>query len=242
MSGSEVQISHLEHRYGSQRIAEDFSLEIGSGEFVCLLGASGSGKSTILRLIAGFEKPTGGKVNVKTTGATSFVFQEPQLLPWRSVLKNVLLPLELKGEDQTAALKKAGEILDWVGLKEALPKFPHQLSGGMKMRVSLARALVSEPKLLLMDEPFSALDENTRHLLQEELREIWQKSKMTIVFVTHSISEAAFLSERAVLLKGDPMRVILDQSISYDPPRNSQIRMHPSYLEQVKNLTDQFTL
>lgn len=175
-----------------------------SGEFVSLLGPSGCGKSTLLKIIAGLRFPTQGKVEIQgpseQSKKISYVFQEAQLLPWRTVLGNVTLPLELLKVSNVEAEFNARKALERVGLIDFESYYPSALSGGMKMRVSLARALVTEPELLLLDEPFAALDEVTRFRLDEELRNLWSQSKMTVLFVTHSISEAAFLSDRIVLL------------------------------------------
>lgn len=182
----------------------DFKVQ--PGEFIALLGPSGCGKSTLLKMIAGLREPTQGKVVVGDEGATaqekriSYVFQDAYLLPWRKVLGNVTLPLELLGATKVEAEFKARKSLERVGLIDFESFYPANLSGGMKMRVSLARALVTEPNLLLLDEPFAALDEVTRLKLDQDLRDLWSESQMTVLFVTHSISEAAFLTDRIFML------------------------------------------
>jgi NitT/TauT family transport system ATP-binding protein len=229
-----VEIEHLTRKFNKNIILEDFSLQIRAGSFVALLGSSGSGKSSLLRLIAGLDQPDAGKISVQSERAfqMSFVFQDANLLPWRSVRENLQLVLELTG------LKgEVREVLELVGLTEHADKFPNQLSGGMRMRASVARALMTRPNL---DEPFAALDENTRYHLQEELYQIWQKQKMTIIFVTHSISEAVFLSERAILIGGSPARVVLDHPISLNRVRNAELRTTPEYLANIKVLSEHF--
>jgi NitT/TauT family transport system ATP-binding protein len=222
------------------KVVDQVSLSIQSGEFVALLGPSGCGKSTFLRLAAGLESPSSGELTIDSYGSShfrSFVFQESTLLPWRTVLKNVMLPLELRGLPIVEAEELAITELKRVGLGHTLKQFPFQLSGGMKMRVSLARALVTKPQLLLMDEPFSALDENARHALQDELRGIWESRPLTILFVTHSVSEAVFLSNRVVVLSKRPARVVLDHSVGLGD-RTPKLRTSPVFLEEIKKIYD----
>jgi NitT/TauT family transport system ATP-binding protein len=212
------------------------TFSIAPGEFVSLLGPSGSGKSTLLRMIAGLETADSGSLRVES-GSRSFVFQDAALLPWRTVLQNVMLPLELTGAHRASA--RAGEARDalaMVGLADAADLYPNQLSGGMKMRVSVARALVSKPSLLLFDEPFAALDERTRHRLQEDLRSLWLSFGMTVVFVTHSASEAVFVSDRAIVLSGSPGRVLDDHAISLGRERTDPLRSDPRYIEEIAYL------
>ncbi len=216
-SGAQVEIKSVSKKFSGRDIVFDnISFTVAAGDFVSLLGPSGCGKSTLLRLIAGLEKADAGSVNVESQVPVqrSFVFQEPTLLPWRTVFKNVVLPFELRKQKIETA--HALGILEAVGLKDAINKFPHQLSGGMKMRVSIARALVTQPSLLLLDEPFSALDETTRYLLQTDLRQLWSNLGMTVVFVTHSLAEAVFLSERIIALRDKPAKIILDETLSFD--------------------------
>lgn len=192
-------------------VVRSLDLQIPKGQFLCLLGPSGCGKSTLLRMIAGLELPDEGVV--RTSGAKiSYVFQEPQLLPWRTTLENVMLPLELEGaEDHVQFRERARLALVSVGLGESLEKMPHELSGGMKMRASLARALVTKPDLLLLDEPFAALDEVTRFHLQDDLLSYWRGFQMTVIFVTHSMSEAAYLGQRQIVFSKRPATVIADR-------------------------------
>lgn len=221
-------------------VVENLDLVIPRGQFVCLLGPSGCGKSTLLRLIAGLDAPDSGAIEVQTAsaGKVSYVFQEPHLLPWRSALENVMLPLELRGNTDKIR-ERAARSLSRVGLGEALEKKPHELSGGMKMRVSLARALVTDPEVLLLDEPFAALDELTRHHLQEDLLRYWQTGKMTVLFVTHSISEAAFLGQRQIVFSNRPARVMADRAtgLSERSFENSQeLRLSAKFQSEVREL------
>jgi len=188
----------------------DVSFSIRRGEFLSLLGASGCGKTTLLRIVAGLLAPDAGNVNWKDGARpreTGFVFQEPALMPWASVGANIRLPLRLLGVDDRTAALRTREALSQVGLEKFGDTYPHELSGGMKMRASLARALIVKPKLLLMDEPFAALDEISRFKLNDELLALWQKLGCTIVFVTHSVFEAAYLSTRTLVMSQRPGRI-----------------------------------
>lgn len=202
------------------------NLTVNDGDFVSLLGPSGCGKSTLLNIIAGLEKSTQGEVLVDdqvVTGPASdrvMVFQEAALFPWLSVIDNVMFGLKIKGIPSKQAQEMAQETLKMVHLSRFTKAYPHELSGGMRQRVAIARALVMNPKYLLMDEPFGALDEQTKLLLHSELQDIWQKTKKTIVFVTHSIHEAVQLSNRIVLLGTRPGRIIKEFSIPYSQPRS----------------------
>ena len=202
-----VRISHVTKRYGSGPIVlEDVSLDIAPGEFVCLLGASGCGKSTLLNLIAGLEKTTAGDIQTPATGA-SVMFQESALMPWLTARQNVELALRLRGVPRAQRRDEAMRLLGTVNLAEARDKRPHELSGGMRQRVALARALAQDRDVLLMDEPFAALDAITRDLLHEELERVWRATGRTIVFVTHNVREAARLGQRVILLSSRPGRV-----------------------------------
>ncbi len=242
VSGVGLSIERLGRNFSNISILKDFNLEIESGEFVSLLGPSGCGKSTLLRLIAGLDQGSSGKIELSEKGASrSFVFQEANLLPWRSLRENLELVFELsEGGLNRVSSEKIKATLELVGLAPDAEKFPNQLSGGMRMRASVARALLNQPKLLLLDEPFSALDENTRFRLQEELHAIWQKQKMTVVFVTHSISEAVFLSTRAVVIGGVPATVLLNQNIELSGLRNSNLRTDSQYVSLVKSISKCF--
>jgi NitT/TauT family transport system ATP-binding protein len=218
-------------------VIKTFNLQVMAGDFISFLGPSGCGKSTLLRLLADFEKVDSGAIKIGIPGThfkRSFVFQEAHLLPWRTVLKNVCLPLELQNISGAEAL--AHDALKKVGLSDAVKKYPNQLSGGMKMRVSLARALVTNPDLLLLDEPFAALDETSRHQLQEDLRSLWQERSMTVVFVTHSISEAVFLSNRAVVLSPRPAQIKMDLKLDLPPERGSDLRLSEKFLSEMRKI------
>jgi NitT/TauT family transport system ATP-binding protein len=205
------------------------NLAIAAGEFLAILGPSGCGKSTLLRMIAKLAEPDGGRIAAEPDGfRTGFVFQDAHLLPWRTVLDNAALPLELQGASVEQRYQPARAVLEQVGLRDAEALYPAQLSGGMRMRVSLARALVTEPKLLLLDEPFAALDEITRFHLEVQLRDLWQRRQMTVIFVTHSISEAAFIANRAVVLARRGGAIKLDRKMELPAERTNQLRADPS--------------
>ena len=215
------------------------SLAIAEGDFIALLGPSGCGKSTLLRLLAGLDRPDRGRLSwhdaAPAAGEIGFVFQDPTLLPWASASENVFLPLRLRGIGRGAAAPRVAEALAKVGLAGFERARPAQLSGGMRMRVSIARALVSRPKLLLMDEPFAALDEFTRHKLQADVQTWSRDAGCTIVFVTHSIYEAAFLARRIVLMSPRPGRIIGE--IAADLPAGPARRVDPAYAALVADIT-----
>jgi NitT/TauT family transport system ATP-binding protein len=207
-------------------------LVIGRHEFVSLLGPSGCGKSTALRLIAGLGRPTRGRIvgpEGAARGAVGFVFQEPTLMPWATVFDNVWLPLRLQGIGRREAEPRVGEVLAMVGLADFAHAYPRELSGGMKMRVSIARALVTRPSLLLMDEPFAALDEITRLKLNDELLALWRAQSWTVVFVTHSVYESVYLSTRIVVMAPRPGRVVADLPIDAPWPRDEAFRTSTAY-------------
>jgi NitT/TauT family transport system ATP-binding protein len=213
-----------------------FDLDVKRGEFVSLLGPSGCGKSTALRLIAGLTEPSSGTVSVSRRASEAhaghsigFVFQEPTLMPWASVRDNVRLPLRLAHVPAAEADQRIGEALAQVGLAEFTEAYPRELSGGMKMRVSLARALVTSPDILLMDEPFAALDEITRFRLNNDLLELWRKLHMTIIFVTHSVFESVYLSQRVIVMSQRPGRFNAEFRIDTPEPRVEDFRMSASY-------------
>ncbi|MDE2516451.1 MAG: ABC transporter ATP-binding protein [Rhodospirillales bacterium] len=219
----------------------DISLAIAEGEFLALLGPSGCGKSTLLRLIAGLDRPDGGRIvwaggAAPPAGQVGFVFQDATLLPWASAAENVFLPLRLAGLSWDAAKGRVRDALGAVGLDGFAEARPHALSGGMRMRVSIARALVTRPRLLLMDEPFAALDEFTRHRLQADLRALWLQAGCTVIFVTHSIYEAAFLARRVVLMSPRPGR-IASEIAGLDQPEGAARRMHAAYAALVGRIS-----
>ncbi len=216
-----VRVTSLTKVFGSGRTAvtalDDISLTVGQGELVCILGASGCGKSTLLNLVAGLERPTRG--SVECAGQPSFMFQEAALFPWLSVERNVELPLRLRHVPGAARRARVAELLDLVQLGSFARRQPHELSGGMRQRVALARALAHEAEVLLMDEPFGALDAMTRDILHDELERIWLATGRTILFVTHNVREAARLGDRIVLLTSRPGRVAETFPVDITRPR-----------------------
>jgi NitT/TauT family transport system ATP-binding protein len=210
---------------------DNVDMTIGEGDFVSLLGPSGCGKSTALRLIAGLSTPTSGSIDRPGAAgdAVGFVFQEPTLLPWASVFDNVWLPLRLKGVSKAKAAPAVMEMLERVHLHRFASAVPRELSGGMKMRVSIARALVTRPRVLLMDEPFAALDEITRFKLNNDLLDLWQDQRFTTVFVTHSVFESAFLSNRIIVMAARPGRVFQELPVEAPYPRDEAFRTSPDY-------------
>ena len=241
-TGSEVLVDNVRRVFDTGLVAVDgVSLRVRAGEFLAILGPSGSGKSTLLRMIAGLDRPTAGRIAVEhgAAGASTnlaYVFQDAHLLPWRNVLRNVLLPLELTGTPRAERRDKAMAAIAMVGLGGFERSYPSQLSGGMRMRVSLARALVSQPRLLLLDEPFAALDEITRHQLDEQLRQLWVRTSMTVIFVTHSLMEATFLAERAIVVSKRPAQIVLDHQIDLPPDRPASIRGEPAFAREMGTL------
>jgi NitT/TauT family transport system ATP-binding protein len=211
-------------------------LDVGEGEFVALLGPSGCGKSTALRLIAGLNAPTSGSVGVAHRAgrlgagqSIGFVFQEPTLMPWTTVAENVRLPLKLSHAPAAEANTRVEEVLARVGLSEFAAAFPRELSGGMKMRVSLARALVTDPDILLMDEPFAALDEITRFRLNDDLLALWRDLRKTVVFVTHSVFESVYLAQRVIVMTARPGRIGAEFRIDAPEPRGEDFRTSADY-------------
>ena len=218
-------------------VIDGMDLRIDAGEFLAVLGPSGCGKSTLLRIIARLSMPDGGRIVTEPEQyPTAFVFQDAHLLPWRTVLDNAALPLELMGVEREARYATARAALQQVSLHEAEDRYPAQLSGGMRMRASLARALVTQPRLLLLDEPFAALDEITRFRLDTHLRELWKMRGITVVFVTHSISEAAFLANRAVVLTKRGGGIKLDRQLNLPLERNDDLRLDPRLGHELKVL------
>jgi NitT/TauT family transport system ATP-binding protein len=213
-------------------------LDVAAGEFVALLGPSGCGKSTLLRLIAGLDRPDAGEVSHEGADDVAFVFQDAHLLPWRTVLGNVALPLELRGVPAADRVAAARAAIAEVGLADAEGRRPAELSGGMRMRVSLARALVTRPRLLLLDEPFAALDELTRQRLDDQLRELWLSLGMTVLFVTHSITEAAYLADRAVVFSPRPARIVADRRLDLPRHRTGPLRTEASFARESRVLYD----
>lgn len=224
-------------RSGVQAL-RDLDLAIGRSQFVSIVGPSGCGKSTFLRLVAGLDAPTGGTLGVHSRDplGLAFVFQDATLLPWRSVAHNITLPLELRRE---AAEERVAQTLELVGLSDFADAYPAQLSGGMRMRVSIARALVTRPQILLLDEPFGALDEITRHRLNEELSRLWQEDRWTGLFVTHNVSEAVFLSQRVLVMSARPGRILADVAIPFPYPRSPYLRSTPEFIRIANGISRQ---
>jgi NitT/TauT family transport system ATP-binding protein len=234
-SASVVTLRRVGRTFANGVVAlDDLDLAVREGEFLSLLGPSGCGKSTALRLIAGLSEPTRGEVVWspelrQRNRAIGFVFQEPTLLPWADVETNVFLPLRLARVTRQAASAKIAEVLERVGLREFARSFPRQLSGGMKMRVSIARALVTEPKLLLMDEPFAALDEITRFHLNDDLLALWRTLGKTVVFVTHSVFESVYLSTRILVMTPAPGRIFAELPTDVPDHRDERFRTSAEY-------------
>lgn len=222
---------------------EDFSLDVRAGDFLSLLGPSGCGKSTVLRLIAGLINPTSGNIawpgssEMDHRGEIGFVFQEPTLMPWADVADNVWLPLRLRGVSKRDAKDRIAECLSLVGLQDFAKAYPRELSGGMKMRVSIARALIVKPKLLLMDEPFAALDEITRFKLNDDLLALQNTLRCTIVFVTHSVYESAYLSNRIAVMSPRPGRIVTEIADEQRRTRDDEFRTSLRYAELCRDVS-----
>jgi NitT/TauT family transport system ATP-binding protein len=237
-SRSAVRIDHVSKVYGTEgnslHALDDITLHVAPGEFVCLLGASGCGKSTLLNLVAGLDRPTAGSID---TGArrTGLMFQESALFPWLTARGNVELPLKIRKVPRAERRRKADELLDLVNLGAFGDKLPHELSGGMRQRVALARSLAQEADVLLMDEPFGALDAMTRDVLHDELERIWRETGVTVVFVTHNVREAVRLGDRVILLSSRPGRIVEEYPIGIPRPRRLD---SAEVAEQARVITD----
>jgi len=240
-----INIKNLEKRYTSltgnvTTALSDVTLDVREGEFVTVVGPSGCGKSTLLRIIAGLLPYEKGTVTVRgqevknPVDGIGMVFQTPALLPWRKVLQNVLLPIEIMKEDEKKYRKKALELLELAGLKGFEDRYPFELSGGMQQRVSICRALIHDPPILLMDEPFGALDAMTRDEMNLELLRIWDEKRKTVVFVTHSIPEAVFLADRVAVMSCTPGTVISEEDIDIGRPRDLRVRTTRKFSEYVE--------
>jgi len=227
----------FEGRTASTRALAGVNLTVGDGEFLCILGPSGCGKTTILRILAGLETPTTGAVEMRRSGdhnrpLNSMVFQEHSLLPWLTVIDNAAFGLEMRGLPRKLRYEKARAFLETVGLASFSSHYPHQLSGGMKQRVSLARAFVNDPEVLLMDEPFASLDAQNKILLQDELLKIWEQNKKTVVYITHSIDEALMLGDRIVVMTAAPGKVKEIIDVDFGRPRDIfEIKAKPQFGE-----------
>jgi NitT/TauT family transport system ATP-binding protein len=243
MQAAVIHLEHVEKRFASGLLAlSDVSLHVGSNEFVALLGPSGCGKSTVLRLAAGLDRPSSGRISAPALSAnaaadTAYVFQDPTLMPWASVFDNVWLPLRLAGVSRVQAHERINAALHSVGLQDFAQSFPAELSGGMKMRASIARALVTQPRVLLMDEPFAALDEFTRQKLNTDLLSWWQARPLAVLFVTHSVFEAVFLSQRVLVMGARPGRVLAEVVIDEPCPRHAAFRTSTRYAQACAQIT-----
>ena len=236
--GAAVSIGALTKVFGQGPAAvvalEGLNIEVRAGEFVCVIGASGSGKSTLLHILAGLDEATAGEVRIESRHV-ALMFQEAALFPWLTAQKNVELPLRLRGVEKEERRRRARELLDLVQLSDAVGRRPHQLSGGMKQRVALARAFAQDADLLLMDEPFGALDAMTRDALHQELEFLWRKGEFSVVFVTHNVREAVRLGDRVVLLTSRPGRVAQVFDVDIDRPRRHNT---PEVGELSRSITD----
>jgi NitT/TauT family transport system ATP-binding protein len=239
-----IEIAEVSKRYGAARaVLEAIDLRVVKEEFVTLIGASGCGKSTMLKLISGLTAPSGGAIRVdgmtpaNAREIVSYIFQDATLLPWRTVRQNVGLGLELEGASKERRTERTSALLELVGLGHVADAYPRELSGGMKMRVSIARALTTSPRLLLMDEPFAALDEMSRDRLNEELLRLRAEQNWTAVFVTHSVAEAVFLSTRIVVLAPNPGRIHATIAVELPFPRTAALRVTPAFEELVARVS-----
>ncbi|MCC7368136.1 MAG: ABC transporter ATP-binding protein [Chloroflexi bacterium] len=243
-----IAIDHVGKVYNNGTVAlEDISFDVHEGEFVSLVGPSGCGKSTLLRMVAGLGAISSGQILVEglpptkarqEKNDTAFVFQDANLMPWRTALGNVELPLELRGEGKEARRATAATALEQVGLGDALKAYPRELSGGMRMRVSLARALAAHPRLLMMDEPFGALDEITRQRLNGELLRLCSLANWTVVFVTHNVFEAVYLSTRILVMSARPGRIVAEVPVPLPHPRVPEIRTDPEFTRIVREVVE----
>jgi NitT/TauT family transport system ATP-binding protein len=227
---------------------KDITLSLGDGELVSVVGASGCGKTTLLRIIGGLAEKYGGELRLKgratagnPRGDVGIVFQDANLLPWRNILQNVLLPTQVLRLNKRASIARARELIELVGLKGFENKYPFELSGGMRQRVSIARALVHDPSVLLMDEPFGALDALTRETMNAEVLKIWEKTRKTVFMITHSIAEAVFMSDRVIVMSPRPGRIIAEKRIGLPRPRNLDLLSDESfggYTREIRRLLD----
>lgn len=251
---TEIKIENLSMKYPNKNGGEpvtalqNVNLDIKQGEFISLLGSSGCGKTTLLRIIADLLQPTEGKITVR--GETprdirlkkkyGVVFQNPVLYDWRTIRRNICMPMELMGMKKAERTKQVTKMLDLVGLQDFGKRYPYELSGGMQQRVGIARALAINPEILLMDEPFSALDEFTREKLHVDLLEIWRKTNKTVIFVTHNISEAVFLSDRVVVLSPHPGRVSTVIDINLPRPRDMESKQTTEFYDYITKIRNSF--
>jgi NitT/TauT family transport system ATP-binding protein len=245
-----IVVSSLEKTYATRgrtqvQALAGISVEIGAGEFITIVGQSGCGKTTLLKILAGLLQGSAGSVTLRGQSVDEpsrdigIVFQDPVLLPWRTVFDNVMLPVEVLGLERKSSAKRGMDLLGLVGLRGFEEKYPHELSGGMRQRVAIARALVHDPSLLLMDEPFGALDAMTREFMNLELLRIWKESGKTIVFITHSIPEAAFLADRVIVMSARPGRIKAEVAVDLPHPRLYTIKTTPAFSALKARLTEE---
>jgi NitT/TauT family transport system ATP-binding protein len=243
-----IALQQVHKRFASGVLAlAGVTLSVRAGEFVALLGPSGCGKSTVLRLVAGLDMPSQGTIDapaLQTRGdaSTAFVFQEPTLMPWASVADNVWLPLRLAHRSRAECAPLVQQVLSTVGLADFAQAYPAQLSGGMKMRASIARALVTQPRVLLMDEPFAALDDITRSKLNGDLLRWWAEQRLAALFVTHSVAEAVFLSQRVVVMSARPGRIVAEVKIDEPHPRSPGFRNSVAFVQACGQLSQALEL
>jgi NitT/TauT family transport system ATP-binding protein len=239
---SELRIEHVSKRFGDVEALRAVTIDVAAGEFVSIVGPSGCGKTTLMRIIAGLEMPDSGAVlvngkPVKGPGIDrGFVFQSDSLLPWKTIWQNTILGLKLNGRLDRASIERAEQLLATVGLHGFELRWPSQLSGGMRQRVNLARALAVDPAVLLMDEPFSALDAQTREIMQTELLRIWEVGRKTVLFITHQIDEAIFLGDRVVVLGRRPGRVKEVVPVPFGRPRDLKLKRDPAFVDLVDHI------
>lgn len=225
---------------GTVHALGDLTFDIAENEFACLIGPSGSGKSTLLRVLAGLVSPTHGSCHYHDhRDRVGLVFQKPNLMPWRRVIENIALPLELNGTPEEQIRQRAMELIKLVGLEGFERAYPRDLSGGMAQRVAIARSLIQDPDILLLDEPFGSLDALTREKMGEELLQIWQASRKTVLMVTHSISEAIYLSDKVMVLSQRPGRIELEMTVDLPRPRTPEMRYLPMFSNLERALRDQ---
>ncbi len=249
-SGAAIAITQLRHTFttssGPVIVFDEVNGAIDGGEFVAILGPSGCGKSTLLRIVAGLLRPSAGSVSIDQLAVTKpsrdigMVFQEDPLLEWRTIIQNVLLPAEIKGLKKRDVIERASDLLGQVGLGDFLHARPSQLSGGMKQRVAICQALAYEPRLLLMDEPFGALDALTRRQMQFDLQDLWTGIRNTVLFVTHGIDEAVLLADRVLVMSPRPSRIVKEYAIDLPRPRTSGTARSAAYLAIVKDIEELF--
>jgi NitT/TauT family transport system ATP-binding protein len=248
-AGAKLVVQNLSKHFSSvpgtvRPVLHDLNFEIRAGEFVCIVGTSGCGKTTFIRILDGLIESTSGQVLLDGQVITKpgpdrgFVFQQDSLLPWRSILDNVLFGLDVLGMPRKDSIRVAQELIGLVGLAGHEKQYPHELSGGMRQRVNLARALAVDPDILLMDEPFAALDAQTREVMQRELLRIWEKKKKTVIFITHQIDEAVYLADRVLVFGSRPGIVKDDIAIDLGRPRDLSLKRRPEFIGYVERISD----